>query len=65
MPVDLAIESYANLAKEVFSERKWFGSGTFKATKLKDSLTRITRNTTGNPDEPLIESRPTGTYCKT
>ncbi|CAE6449707.1 unnamed protein product [Rhizoctonia solani] len=65
MPVHSAIESYTNLAKDAFSKRKWFGSGRFKTTKLKNSLVKIIRNATGNPEEPLIEDQKTRAHCKT
>ncbi|KAF8742801.1 Patatin-like phospholipase, partial [Rhizoctonia solani] len=68
MPVHSAIESYAKLTKEVFSERKWFsrsGTLTFKTSKLKDSLMEIIQEITGNPEEPIMESQSTGTQCRT
>ncbi|KAH7343782.1 acyl transferase/acyl hydrolase/lysophospholipase [Rhizoctonia solani] len=38
MPVHSAIVAYASLAKDVFSEKKRWGSGSFKTTRLKESL---------------------------
>ncbi|KAL5637662.1 hypothetical protein ACGC1H_002064 [Rhizoctonia solani] len=46
MPVESAIKSYANLAKDVFSEKKRYGSGSFKTTRLKESLRDIIQNAT-------------------
>ncbi|CAE6353184.1 unnamed protein product, partial [Rhizoctonia solani] len=65
MPVHSAIESYAKLSKEVFSEKKRFGSGTFKTTRLKDSLMKTVRNATGDPEEPMIEDNSAATQCRT
>ncbi|CAE6432488.1 unnamed protein product [Rhizoctonia solani] len=65
MPVDLTIKAYANLANDVFSEKKRYGSGSFKTTKLKDSLGRIIQDATGDPDEPMLERQPTQGECKT
>ncbi|EUC57781.1 calcium-independent phospholipase A2-gamma, partial [Rhizoctonia solani AG-3 Rhs1AP] len=65
MPVLSAIESYASLAKDVFSEKKRYGSGSFKATRLKESLRKIIRHATGGPDEPMLEPQHTLGQCKT
>ncbi|CAE6527326.1 unnamed protein product, partial [Rhizoctonia solani] len=65
MPVHSAIVAYANLAKDVFSEKKRWGSGSFKTTRLKDSLRNIIQNATGDPDEPMMERQQAGTQCKT
>ncbi|CAE6347231.1 unnamed protein product [Rhizoctonia solani] len=65
MSVHSAIESYADLAIEAFSERKWMGSATFKTSKLKDSLVKIIRNATGDPDEPMMDDDSTLTKSKT
>ncbi|GAB1523555.1 hypothetical protein RhiTH_006705 [Rhizoctonia solani] len=59
MGIDEAIESYASVAKEVFSERKWIGKGAFRTTKLKDAIRNTIQNVTGNPDEPMMERDPT------
>ncbi|KAF8756479.1 Patatin-like phospholipase [Rhizoctonia solani] len=56
MSVHEAIDSYAKLAKEVFSERKWIGQGTFRTTKLKESLKNTIHDVTGNSDEPMMDS---------
>ncbi|KAF8706822.1 Patatin-like phospholipase, partial [Rhizoctonia solani] len=56
MSVHEAIDSYAKLAKEVFSERKWIGQCTFRTTKLKDSLKNTIHDVTGNSDEPMMDS---------
>ncbi|CAE6467838.1 unnamed protein product [Rhizoctonia solani] len=65
MPVESAIESYANLAKGVFSEKKRYGSGSFKTTKLKESLRNIIQHATGDPDEPMLERKFTDGQCTT
>ncbi|CUA70177.1 hypothetical protein RSOLAG22IIIB_00525 [Rhizoctonia solani] len=65
MPVDLTIKAYASLANDVFSEKKRYGSGSFKTTKLKDSLGKIIQDATGHPDEPMLERQQTQEQCKT
>ncbi|KAJ1308664.1 hypothetical protein OPQ81_004357 [Rhizoctonia solani] len=65
MPVNLAIESYADLAKEVFSEKKRFRSESFKRTKLKGSLRRMILTVTGDPEEPMIDRQQIEGRCKT
>ncbi|CAE6523258.1 unnamed protein product [Rhizoctonia solani] len=65
MSVHSAIESYANLAKDVFSEKKRIGSGSFKTTKLKDSLRGIIQNATGDPEVLMIEPQQAEGQCKT
>ncbi|KAF8740375.1 Patatin-like phospholipase, partial [Rhizoctonia solani] len=57
--VDEAIESYASVAKEVFSERKWIGKGAFRTTKLKDAIRNTIQTVTGDPDELMMERDPT------
>ncbi|CAE6399735.1 unnamed protein product, partial [Rhizoctonia solani] len=59
MGVDEAIESYASLAKEAFSERKWIGKGAFRTTKLKGAIRNTIQTVTGNPDELMMERDPT------
>ncbi|CAE6429776.1 unnamed protein product [Rhizoctonia solani] len=59
MPLESAIKSYANLANEVFSEKKRYGSGSFKTTKLKESLRNIIQHATGDPEEPMIDRQHT------
>ncbi|CAE6439355.1 unnamed protein product [Rhizoctonia solani] len=65
MPVQSAINAYANLAKDVFSEKKRYGSGSFKTTRLKESLRKIIQHATGDPDEPMLERQQTLGQCKT
>ena len=56
MDVETAIESYNNLAEQVFSDRKrWLGDGKFKATNLEQVVKSVVRDVTGNPEEPLLE----------
>ena len=56
MDVDTAIDSYNNLAQEVFSERQlWPGDGRFKATNLEEAIKSVVRDITNNPEEPLLE----------
>ncbi|EUC57784.1 calcium-independent phospholipase A2-gamma, partial [Rhizoctonia solani AG-3 Rhs1AP] len=65
MPVQSAIESYASLAKNVFSEKKRYGSGSFKTTRLKESLRKIIQHATGDPNESMLEHQQTIEQCKT
>ncbi|CCO35944.1 Calcium-independent phospholipase A2-gamma [Rhizoctonia solani AG-1 IB] len=66
MPVRSAIESYETLAREVFSERKWAGSRSFKTTRLKESLQKLVQRVKGDPDEPMLEtSQEAQSQCKT
>ena len=56
MGVDTAIDVYTNLAQQVFSDpKRGRGDGRFKATKLEEVIKSIVRDTTGNPEEPLLE----------
>ena len=44
MSIDEAIDAYATLARSVFSEKKWcFQEGTFKASRLEDTIASIIR----------------------
>ncbi len=65
MDVDTAIDSYNDLAQQVFSERKWWpGDGRFKATNLEEAIKFVVRDITGNPEEPLLEVSDT-LVCRT
>ncbi|KAF8747521.1 Patatin-like phospholipase, partial [Rhizoctonia solani] len=55
MSVNSAIESYESFTKEVYSDKKWMGSESFKATTLKESLRKLVQRATGNPDQPMQE----------
>ena len=56
MDVEMAINSYNNLAQQVFSDRKrWPGDGRFKATNLEEVIKFVVQGVTGNPEEPLLE----------
>ena len=65
MDVDAAINSYSNLAQQVFSDpKRWPADGRFKATKLEEAIKSVVRDVTGNPDEPLLEVS-TAPVCRT
>lgn len=66
MRMDDAINLYNRLVSDTFSENKSIilGSGTFKATKLEEGLRRIVMETTGNPDEMMMEEKPQEARCK-
>ncbi|CAE6402265.1 unnamed protein product [Rhizoctonia solani] len=62
--VDRAIEIYAKLSTDIFSDKKWFtsaGSGLFKSSKLKESIMRIVEEATGDKDTRMIGN----SSCKT
>jgi hypothetical protein len=65
MSIQSALESYAKLAKDVFSDKKQLGIRSFKMTKLKESLREIIQDATGNPDKPITEREAIGHQCKT
>ena len=55
MDMESAINSYNNLAQQVFSDRKqWPGDGRFKATNLEEVIKSVVQEVTGNPEEPLL-----------
>jgi hypothetical protein len=65
MDVDTAINSYSNLARQVFSDpKRWPADGRFKATKLEEAIKSVVRDVTGNPDEPLLQVS-TAPVCRT
>ena len=56
MHVDTAIDSYNNLAQQVFSDpQRWPVDGRFSATKLEEAIKYVVHDVTGNPEEPLLE----------
>ena len=56
MDVDTAIDSYNDLAQQVFSEQKrLLGDGRFKATNLEEAIKSVVQDITSNPEEPLLE----------
>ena len=67
MDVDTAIDSYSNLAQQVFSDpKRWPADGRFKATQLEEAIKSVMRDVTGNPDEPLLElGVSTASVCRT
>jgi hypothetical protein len=65
--VEQAIEFYGKLVKNVFSERKIFGSNgsAFKLSKLKKALMEIVGHATGNENELMMDKRADADSCKT
>ena len=58
MDVDTAIDTYNNLAEQVFSDpKRWPGDGMFRATKLEKAIKSVVQNNlkTGDPEGPLLE----------
>ncbi|KAF9474142.1 FabD/lysophospholipase-like protein [Pholiota conissans] len=64
MDVESAITHYDNLAKEVFSSRKLWGDGKFKATKLEEAVKLVVRSITGDSESPLLDGE-NGEICRT
>ncbi|XP_006463724.1 hypothetical protein AGABI2DRAFT_225647, partial [Agaricus bisporus var. bisporus H97] len=67
MDVDMAIKSYDDLAKQVFSAMKpWghWGDGKFKATALEAAMKSIVKTVTGDSESPLLEGDQAG-VCRT
>ncbi|KDR66101.1 hypothetical protein GALMADRAFT_259793 [Galerina marginata CBS 339.88] len=64
MDVDTAIEHYDSLAKKVFSDRKQWGDGKFKAATLEKALKSVVRSVTGDPESLLLEDNQEG-VCRT
>ena len=54
MDVDTAIDCYADLAKQVFSDVKRWGDGKFKASKLEEAIKSLVEDITGDPETPLL-----------
>jgi hypothetical protein len=68
MPLDQAIEHFAKLARDVFSDKKHFsasGSGAFKSTKMQQALKEIIQTATGDENERMMDRRPDAAKCKT
>ena len=56
MDVEMAINSYNNLAQQVFSDpKRWPGNGRFKATNLEEAIKSVVQDVTGNPEESLLD----------
>jgi hypothetical protein len=63
MDVDEAIECYSDLAKQVFSDMKWYGDG-FKVKKLEEVIKSVVETITGDSESPLLERNQAG-ICRT
>ncbi|KDR66798.1 hypothetical protein GALMADRAFT_29105, partial [Galerina marginata CBS 339.88] len=64
MDVDSAIKHYDDLAKQVFSDRKWWGDGKFKAETLEKVIKSVVEIVIGDPEAPLLEGDQAG-VCRT
>ncbi|KDR66087.1 hypothetical protein GALMADRAFT_81213, partial [Galerina marginata CBS 339.88] len=64
MDVDTAIKHYDSLTKEVFSDRKRWGDGKFKATTLEKAIKAVVQSVTGDPESLLLEGNQAG-VCRT
>jgi len=65
MDVDTAIDTYNNLAQQVFSDpKRWSGDGMFRATKLEKAIKSVVQHETDNPEGPLLEVSDTS-VCRT
>lgn len=68
IPLDRAIEDFAKLAKNVFSDKKYFstnGSGKFKSTKLQEALKQMVNAATGDENTRMMDRRVDSNACKT
>ncbi|KAG8794695.1 hypothetical protein FRC12_022419 [Ceratobasidium sp. 428] len=67
MTTGQAMKGLANLANEVFSDKKTLtiGTGIFKASKMEKVLKDIIREATGNEDEPMLNEQAENQKCKT
>ena len=64
MDVEEAIECYDRLVEKVFSKRKWWGDGKFKATILEAVIKSVVQRAIGDSESPLLESDIAG-VCRT
>ncbi|CUA77370.1 Nephrocystin-3 [Homo sapiens] [Rhizoctonia solani] len=64
MPIEKAVERYAELVKEVFKHKKFTGVPMYKATKLQAALKTMVREATGDDDEMMREDQ-SNNPCKT
>ena len=60
MDVDKAIEYYDDLTEKVFSDKKRWGDGKFKATKLEEIIKSAVKDVTGDSGSPLMEGEEAG-----
>lgn len=68
MSLDSAIDHFATLATDVFSDKKYIstsGSGAFKSTKMQQALKSIIRAATGYEDEKMRGDYPEAEICRT
>ena len=63
MDVDMAIDHYDDLAKQVFSDIKRYGDGKFKAKKLKQVIQSVVETVTRDPESPLLDDQ--AEVCRT
>ncbi|CAE6439650.1 unnamed protein product [Rhizoctonia solani] len=64
MSVEMAIEEYAKLVKEVFKEKKLGGRTMYKQTKLEEALKALIRKATGDEGEKMNQGQD-NSGCKT
>ncbi|KAG8724762.1 hypothetical protein FRC09_014598 [Ceratobasidium sp. 395] len=65
MTTENALETFARLSNEVFSDRKLIGQGVFRASKMEQTLKAIVREVTGNEDELMLDQRSDRKTCQT
>ncbi|KAF8600233.1 FabD/lysophospholipase-like protein [Ceratobasidium sp. AG-I] len=65
MSTSRAIENHGRFS-EVFSDKKFIARGTsvFKASKLETVLKAVVKETTGDPEERMMDQRADGEQCK-
>lgn len=64
MDVDMAIDEYNQLVREVLSQSKRWGEGRFKASKLEEVIKSTIARMTGDSEAPLLEDEGAG-GCRT
>ncbi|KDR66070.1 hypothetical protein GALMADRAFT_28572, partial [Galerina marginata CBS 339.88] len=64
MDVETAINDYEDLAKKVFSDKKRWGDGKFKAGIFEKVIKSVVETVTGDPEAPLLEDDQAG-VCRT
>ena len=64
MDIDQVIECYNSLVEQVFSKRKRWGDGKFKATTLEAVIKPVVQCALGDSESPLFEGDVDGA-CRT
>lgn len=68
MPLDDAIKQFTTLAKNVFSDKKYFsasGPGKFKSKKMQQALKQLVVEATGDENTCMMDPQVEAAGCKT